>query len=246
VQGHPYLTRKALYMVASPTQVAAERDNAAREFGEVATRLRTERGDSVKKLRAAEQQIASLRLDNARLADRLALLAPEIVMPTLVGMNVGQASKALSRLQLTQVQITPESAAASEGTVLRQWPPANAKVTRGVVTALVVSSGGKQASGESIAARTSTDANGYFARKVQPGTYDVRFQSKGFGTVIFQGVRVTPIAGARLEVSIPLATEAQTLVTKGFYPGRAAAIEGIVRDPAGAPVPRVNVSVIRR
>jgi hypothetical protein len=225
-------------------QVADEREKAAREFGEATTRLRSERDDLVKKLRAADQQTATLRQENARLSDRLATV-PDSAMPAVVGSNLGQATKLLGRLQLVASPIVREPSAAPEGTVLKQWPPAGTRVTRGLPVELLVSNGNRPAGSESVVGRMSTDSDGTFARKVQPGTYDVRLQARGLGTVIYRDVRVTASAGASFEVSMP-AAGAEVLIVRGFAPGRPAVIEGIVRDPSGTPISRVNVAVVRR
>jgi hypothetical protein len=228
-------------------QVVGEREKAAKELDDRSMRLRTERDDSLKKLRATEQQLAAVRADYARLADRLALIVPDIVMPSLVGMQVGPATKLLGRQQLGVGSIRRESAASPAGTIVNQWPPAGTKVTRNSVTQLAESDGSRAPAGESVAGRASTGAGGHFSKRVQAGTYDVRFQARGFGTVRYQGVRVTETAGVRLDVSLPGAAGAEAVVTRGFAPGAASlAIEGVVRAPSGVPVPRVSVTIIRR
>jgi len=232
---------------AIAAQVAGEREKATREFGELTTRLRTERDDSLRKLRAAEQQLVAIRLDHARLADRLALIVPDIAMPSLMGMQVGPATKLLGKQQLVVGQIRREGAASPAGTIVNQWPPAGTKLTRNAVIQLAESDGSRAPAGESIAGRASTGAGGHFSKKVQAGTYDVRFQAKGFGKVLYYGVRVTGSAGARLDVSLPAAAGAETTVTGGFSPGGpSSAIEGVVRASSGIPVPRVSVTIIRR
>jgi hypothetical protein len=225
-------------------QVANERAKAARELDEATSRLRGERDEMFKRLRTTEQQLASLRQENARLTDRLTAV-PDVAMPAVVGTQVGPATKLLGRLQLVASPVVREWSSAPEGTVLRQWPPAGTKVTRGVPVELLVSNGSRPTTSESVVGRTSTDGDGAFARKVPPGVYDVRIQARGFGVVLYQAVRVTSSAGASMSVSIPAAGTDIT-VARGVLEGRSSVVEGTVRDGDGLPVARANVTILRR
>jgi AAA-like domain/PASTA domain len=223
-------------------QVATERETASRELGEATKGLRSERDELLKKQRIADQQISSLRAEIARLTDRLSSV-PDMAMPNLVGINIGQAKGQVGKLQLTASPIVRESSTSPADIVLKQWPYPGTRVSRGSAVYLVVSNG-RPPAGE-VVGRTSTDEDGSFARRIAAGTYDVRFQARGYGTVLYQDVRVTATDGARMVVSIP-AAGTETTVVKGFSAGRAGTIEGIVRDPSGAPIPKIGVIVLRR
>ena len=188
-----------------------------------------------------------LREENARLADRLARVQADIVMPRLAGMNVNAASKSLARLQLSMGRAVHQNAAASSGTVLGQWPLEDTKVPRGAVVDLLVSDGNRNIELPADLVRASTDESGRFTKKLTPGSYDVWFQAGGFATVVYQGVQVSPSSGVRLDVGLRPSPRGETTISlKGFAPGRASMIEGTVLDQGGKAMPRVAVTIVRK
>jgi hypothetical protein len=232
---------------AITAQVAVARAEATKELEASSAGLRSERDSAIRRLRAADQQTLMLREENARLADRLARVQADIVMPRLAGMNLNAASKSLARLQLSMGRTVPQNSTASSGTVLGQWPLEDTKVPRGAVVDLLVSDGNKNIELPAGLVRTSTDESGRFTKKVTPGSYDVWFQAGGFSTVVYQGVQVSPSSGVRLDVGLRPSPRGETTISlKGFRPGRASMIEGTVLDQGGKAMPRVAVTIVRK
>jgi hypothetical protein len=232
---------------AISAQVTTARAEATKELEASTAGLRSERDSAMRRLRAAEQQSSMLRDENARLADQLARVQADIVMPRLAGMNLNAASKSLARLQLSIGRTTHQNSATSSGTVLGQWPLEGAKVPRGAVVDLLVSDGNRNIELPADLVRASTDESGRFTKKVTPGSYDVWFQASGFEPVVYQGVQVSPSSGARLDVGLrPSQRGETTRVLKGFAPGRASMIEGTVLDQGGKAMPRVAVTMVKK
>ena len=230
-------------------QVAIVRAEATSGLAESTARLVAERDDALRKVRAADQQSAMLREENAHLADRLGRVQADIVMPNLAGTTQNAASKTLARLQLTIGRVVRQNSTASNGTVLGQWPLADARLTRGAVVDLLVSDGNKGANTDlpGDVVRATTDGSGRFTRKLAAGSYEVRFQANGFATVVYLGVQVSSSSGAMLNVELRPSLGADTTISiKGFAPGRGSMIEGTVLDQSGKAVARVAVTIVKK
>ena len=193
---------------------------------------------------------AMLRDENARLADRLARVQADIVMPRLDGMSLNAATKALARLQLTVGRVVRQSVAASNG--IACWANGrfqDAKLPRGAVVDLLVSDGNKSANIELPVdvARATTDeqwslleeTHRRFLRRVVSGERLRNGRLPGRSSVagVRREARCFAAALAGAETTIPL---------RGFAPGRGSMIEGTVLDQGGKAMSRVAVSIVKK
>jgi hypothetical protein len=229
-------------------QLDVLREEAKRVLAE-SKQLALDRDDALRRAKDSEQRIANLRLDNARLADRLGHIQADIVMPNLAGVSVGAAKRTLERLTLVVGRTFPQSSTAAKDTVIGQWPQPNAKLTRGSSIDLLISDGtGRASVDQREEIKAATDATGRFAKKLSAGSYDVRFEASGAATIVYQRVPVTPTTIVKLNVTLRSARDANTVTIKDDYkPVRgASSIEGSVVDAAGQAVSNVAITFVKK
>jgi hypothetical protein len=94
--------------------------------------------------------------------------------------------------------------------------------------------------------QVQTDQNGRFSAFLNPGVYRVIVDLVGFASTEYHGVRVSSSNGATLEVTLRVSGIAETVIMTGRNrSGPAGVITGVVKDPSGAVLPGVHISIYR-